>query len=223
MLTQVTVLLMFQSFYTPRAKWCSPLHRWPGSVRSRPHQRALWECRRCDQHAERRLLRRCGRTALPRHPSGKPLRSPPVAFLHRLSAWPHSPPQQPELQHGQPSGAGGTRWCGPGSEGHGGRPNLRPLHGEQYGISWLPHQPRLMAGWDGPFPVLSLKCGKKTNKNTVGIHQSGIRRLFTFLSITLHGWCVLWCWVKRRRERRSVTLSSSAVVIGEGVAGLRCV
>lgn len=190
MLAQVTALLMSQSFYTPRAKWRFLLCRRPGPVRSRPRQRALRERRRCDQRAERRLLRRRGGTALPRHPSGKPLRSPPVALLHRLSARPHSSPQQPELQHGQPGGTGGAGWCGTGSEGHGRRPDLRPLHREQYGIPWLPHQPRLMAGRDGPFPVLSLRHGKKTVLwGNIKVDSEGFLHFFLSLS-TAHCWYV---------------------------------
>lgn len=204
MLAQVTALLMSQSFYTPRAKWRFLLCRRPGPVRSRPRQRALRERRRCDQHAERRLLRRRGGTALPRHPSGKPLRSPPVALLHRLSARPPSSPQQPELQHGQPGGTGGAGWCGTGSEGHGRRPDLRPLHREQYGIPWLPHQPRLMAGRDGPFPVLSLRHGKKkycgeTSKWT----QKAFYISFYRSPRSTAGMFRVRCWAKEKGESRS--------------------
>lgn len=161
MLLQLTALLMCQSFYTPRAKWWYLLHRRPGPVRSRPHQRALWERRWRDQQrgAERWLLCWRSGTTLPRHPSRKPLRSPSVALLHHLSARPHPSPQQPGLQHGQSGGARRAGRRGTGPEGHGGGPNLRPLHGQQYRIPRLPHQPRLMAGRDGPFPVLSLERG----------------------------------------------------------------
>lgn len=150
---------MYQSCYAPRPKWWCLLHRWPGPVRSGSHQRALRECRGRDQQcgAERRLLCRRHRPDLPRHPSGEPLRSPSVALLHHLSARPHPAPQQPGLQHGQSGGARGSGRSGAGSEGHGRGPHLRPLYRQQYGIPRLPHQPRLMAGRDGPFPVLNLK------------------------------------------------------------------
>lgn len=148
-------------FYTPVAKcWCLP-RRWPGAVRSRPRQWALRQRRRRDQQhgAERWLLRRRSRTALPWHPLGEPLRSPSVALFHRLSAWPHPSPQQPRLQHGQSCGAGRAWWRGTGPEGNGRRSHLRPLHGQQYRVPRLPHQSCLMAGRDGPFSVLSLTCG----------------------------------------------------------------
>lgn len=132
-------------------------HRGPGSLRPRPHQRALRERRGRDQHrgAERRLLCRRDGATVPRRPSRKSLRAPSVALLHRLAPRTHPSPQQPRLQHGRSGGARGARRGGTGPEGHGGRPDVRPLHGQQYGIPRLPHQPRLLAGRDGPFPVLS--------------------------------------------------------------------
>lgn len=155
----LTALVACQRFYTSCAKWWRLLHRWPGPVRSRPRQWALRECRRRNQQhgAERRLLCRCSGATVPRHPSRKPLRSPSVALLDHLSARPHPSSQQSGLQHGQSGGAGWARRCGTGPEGDGRRPDLRPLHRQQYGIPRLPHQPRLMAGRDGPFPVLTLK------------------------------------------------------------------
>lgn len=209
MLLQLTALLMCQSFYTLCAKCWYLLHRWPGAVRSRAHQWALRECRRRDQQrgAERWLLCRCSGTTLPRHPSRKPLRSPSVALLHHLSARPHPSSQQPGLQHGQSGGAGRAWWSGTGPEGHGRGPHLRPIHRQQYRIPRLPHQPRLLAGRDGPFPVLT----STWSKIALGIRYNRLTRLFTFLSITLQDWCVLWFWVKRRRKRRSVTLSPLTV------------
>lgn len=162
MLLQVTSLLMCQSFYTFCAKcWYLP-HRWPGPVRSWAHQWALRECRRRDQQrsAEQRLLCRCSGTTLPRHPSRKPLWTPSVALLHHFSARPHPAPQQPGLQHGQSGGAGWAWRGGTGPEGHGRGPDVRPLHRQQYRIPRLSHQPCLMAGRDGPFPVLSLDPGQ---------------------------------------------------------------
>lgn len=158
MLLESTALLSCQSFYTPCAKRCYLLLRRPGPVRPRAHQWALRQRRRRDQQrsVERQLLRRrCG-TTLPRHTSRKSLRPPSVALLHHLRARPHPSPQQPGLQHGQSGGAGWTRRCGTGPQGHGRGPDLRPLHGQQYGIPRLPHQPRLVAGRDGPLPVLTL-------------------------------------------------------------------
>lgn len=154
---------MCQSSSAPCSNWWCLLRRRPGPVGSQPHQWALRERWRRDQRrsAERRFLCWRSRTNLPRHPISEPLRPPSVAILHSLSAGPHSSPQQPGLQHGQSGGAGGARRGGTGSEGHGRWPHLRPLYGQQYGISRLPHQPCLMAGWDGPFPVLSLKHGRK--------------------------------------------------------------
>lgn len=136
-------------------------HRWPGPVWSRPHQRALRKRGRRDQQhgAERRLLCRRVRAALPRHSSREPLRSPSVAFLYHLSAGSHPTPQQPGLWDGQSGGAGWTRWCGTGPEGNGRRSNVRSFHRQQYGIPRLSHQPRLMAGRDGPLPVLSQEDG----------------------------------------------------------------
>ena len=190
MLLQLTAPLMCQTFYTPRAKCCYLLHRWPGPLRSRPHQWALWECRWRVQQcgAERRLLCRCSGTTLPRHPSRQPLWSPSVALLHHFSARPHPSPQQPGLQHGQSRGAGWAGRRGTGPEGHGRRPDLRPLHRQQYGIPWLPHQPRLMAGRNGPFPVLSLVedcCGDTTKQTQKAFYISFYRppRLVCFVTL----------------------------------------
>lgn len=153
---------MCQSLPIPCAKCRYLPHRRPGPVRSRAHQQALRERgRREQQHgAERWLLRRRVRAALPRHSRREPLRSPSVALLYHLSAGPHPAPQQPGLWHGQSGGAGRSRWCGTGPEGNGRRSDVRSFHRQQYGIPRLSHQPRLVAGRDGPFPVLSREDGR---------------------------------------------------------------
>lgn len=215
----MTALLMCQSFYTPHAKWWCLLHRWPGPVRSGTHQRALWECRGRDQQrsAERRLL--CGRsgTAVPRHPSRKSLRSPSVALLHHLSARSHPSPQQSGLQHGQSGGAGRAGRRGTGSEGHGRGPNLRPLHRQQYRIPRLPYQPRLMAGRDGPFPVLSLEHSRRS--------LWGYDKTDTAFYISFYHPPRLVCFVilgEEEKEEKKCDSQSVSTRNGEVTTGLRC-